>query len=141
MNHRHCSFICFQIRCYNLVYCNEMEPKRTQKGLKTLFFRISSQQQPYWEFLNWEESYQATSVPFCVKTRFKNGIEAKRPLKPDLHETNFFVQSEFFTANARKICAEVEIRKFAANSQPDCNPTSEQERNTHFTTNVCRLLT
>ena len=38
-------------------------------------------------------------------------------IKPDLHETNFFVRSEFFAANARKICADVEIRKFAANSQ------------------------
>ena len=32
-------------------------------------------------------------------------------LKPDLHETNFFVRSEFFAANPRKICVEVEIRK------------------------------
>ena len=38
-------------------------------------------------------------------------------LKPDLHETNFFVRSEFFAANARKICVEVEIRKFAVNSR------------------------
>ena len=42
-------------------------------------------------------------------------------VKPDLHETNFFVRGEFFAANARKICVEVEIRKFAANSQRICS--------------------
>ena len=34
-----------------------------------------------------------------------------------LHETNKFVRSEFFAANAPEICAEVEFRKFSANSQ------------------------
>ena len=56
----------------------------------------------------------------CIKSlKFSRcaSILFPRHLKPDLHETNYFVRSEFFAASARKICAEVEIRKFAANSQ------------------------
>ena len=75
------------------------------------------------------------------------------------------MQSEFFAANARKICAEVEIRKFTANyslqkvetiptfslrifspckinqseqqlKTADTNPTSEQERKPLFSQQI-----
>ena len=79
-------------------------------------------------------------------------------LKPDLHETNFFVRSEFFAANAQRIigCEKVEtiptfsLRIFSPCKinqlehqlkTADTNPISEQERNTLFATNLCRLLT